>query len=119
MEILGWGLLGLSLIYVAAWRKGWLGWVAALLMAGIALMGGVFVFAMAGLAGIAIPVALALGEDIRDLTRQQEVLMIGSVIGAIIGILPLAWKLWHAIARSYSAGLEAGYEQELSVTDKP
>lgn len=108
MEILGLGLLGLSLLYVAAWREGWQGWLAAMAVAVIALVGGLFAVAAAGLMGIGIGAAVVIGQDISEAERQQLVLAVGGVVGAVVGILPLASRTRRSIARTYVAGLAAG-----------
>ncbi len=89
MEMLGWDLLFvLSPLYVAAWRQGWLGWLAALSMAAIGLVGALFFAGIGIVAGIAGEIA---GES--EAVKQQQVLMVGAVVVAIVGILPLAWKI--------------------------
>lgn len=107
MEILGWVLLGLSLLYLAAWREGWQGWLAALVVAAIALVSGFLALATASLMGIGIVAAGVMGEDISEAEREQLVLAVGGVVGAMVGILPMAWRMWRGIARTHAAGLEA------------
>ena len=109
MEILGLSLLGLSLLYVAAWREGWLGWLAALSMAVIALVGGLALFGGAGMAaGFGAVVAGIAGEDASEVVKEAELVMVSAVIGATVGILPLAWRMWRGIVRAYVDGLARG-----------
>lgn len=71
MEILAW-------LYLTAWREGSLGWLAALLVAAMALSGALFAFGLA--------------EDIRS---ESWVIIGGAVVGALAGTLPLAWRMYN------------------------
>ena len=107
MELLG---LGLLLLYVAAWREGCLGWLAALLMALIALVGGLLAWGAGAIAGgIAAVFSGIAGEDPSEAVREAGAnsMMVRAVIGAMVGILPLAWRIWHAEPRGLMNDWEA------------
>ena len=103
MELLGWGPLDLSPLHVAAWRQDWPGWLSALSMAAIALAGGLFVFGVAAMGSIGIVAGIIAGDDVSGATRQQQVMMIGAAVGAIVGIPPLARRITMLVRAKVNA----------------